>query len=251
MRNPIPANRVSFVPKALLAFKVIKPQPPITESISTPDRGPTVEWGQYLSSHLSSCAECHTPLNLMSGRFYLDRPFQGGAIAFDEDGVLTQPPNLTPDDETGIGTWSEEHFITAMRTGVRPDGTVIMPMFMPWLVYKDLSDDDLKGIYRYLRTLPPKSNQVPPSEAGSGETGAIKGEAVYRGFCSSCHGEQGDGTFVTEASLREIVTASGAKALEPIIKNGVDGKLMPGFGTTLNTEDLDALLEFLETWKDQ
>ena len=92
---------------------------------------------------------------------------------------------------------------------------------------------------------------MPPSEAGAGETGAVKGKAVYQGYCSSCHGEQGDGTFLTELSLREVATATGARALEPTIKDWITGKLILGFGTTLSNEDLEALLQFLETWESQ
>ncbi|MEE8443539.1 MAG: c-type cytochrome, partial [Dehalococcoidia bacterium] len=220
VHNPIPANRINFVPKALLAFKVIKPQTPVDEIIIAPAEGPTVEYGQYLSSHLSSCAECHTPRNPQTGQFLMDQPFTGQSLRIEEEGVSVQPPNITPDQETGIGSWSEDQFLTALRTGMRPDGTVIMPLFMPWLIYKDLSDDDLRAIYRYLRSLPATSNDVPPSEVGAGETGATKGKAVYKGYCSSCHGEHGDGTFITEISLRQLAAAGGPSALEPIIRDG-------------------------------
>ncbi len=251
VHNPVPTNRLNFVPKALLAFKVIKPQTPVTEPIIAPAEGPTVEYGQYLSSHLSSCAECHTPRNLQTGQFYMDRPFTGQSIRFEEEGVAVTPPNLTPDRETGIGTWSEEQFLTAIRTGVRPNGTVIMPMIMPWLIYKDLSDDDLRAIYRYLRSLPATSNQVPDHEIAPGETGVVKGRAIYQGFCAACHGEEGGGTFISQVSLRQTAPATDPKALEQIIMEGVAGTIHPGFDHTLSDEDLEALMQFLNTWEGQ
>jgi mono/diheme cytochrome c family protein len=69
--------------------------------------------------------------------------------------------NLTPDENTGIGSWSEETFIKAIRTGrhmgvARP----ILPP-MPWFVYRNLNDEDLKAVYAYLRSLPPVKNRVP------------------------------------------------------------------------------------------
>jgi hypothetical protein len=69
--------------------------------------------------------------------------------------------NLTPDENTGIGSWHEETFVKAIRTGrhmgvARP----ILPP-MPWFVYKNLTDEDLKAIYAYLRTIKPVKNRVP------------------------------------------------------------------------------------------
>jgi hypothetical protein len=71
--------------------------------------------------------------------------------------------NLTPDKETGIGEWSEETFIQAMRTGKhqgQPNGRDILPP-MPWPNLKELSDGDFKAIWAYLRSIPPIKNQVP------------------------------------------------------------------------------------------
>jgi hypothetical protein len=69
--------------------------------------------------------------------------------------------NLTPDENTGIGSWSEETFVQAIRTGrhMGVSRPILPPM--PWNVYRNLSDDDLKGLYAYLRTIPPIKNRVP------------------------------------------------------------------------------------------
>jgi mono/diheme cytochrome c family protein len=69
--------------------------------------------------------------------------------------------NLTPDDETGLGTWTEQQFIDAMRTG-RHQGRgreILPPMPAMWIGKK--TDADLRAIYAYLRTIPPISNRVP------------------------------------------------------------------------------------------
>ena len=78
--------------------------------------------------------------------------------------------NLTPDQETGIGAWSEENFIQALRTGKHlGGGRDILPP-MPWPAYQNLSDEDLKSIFAYLKSIPPIRNQVPdpvpPGPAG-------------------------------------------------------------------------------------
>lgn len=70
--------------------------------------------------------------------------------------------NLTP-DETGLGNWTEAQFIKAIREGQYKGldgGRPLMPP-MPWFVYKNLTDEDLKAIFAYLQSLPPVNNLVP------------------------------------------------------------------------------------------
>jgi hypothetical protein len=69
--------------------------------------------------------------------------------------------NLTPDPQAGIGLWTPEVFIKAMRTGKHMgEGRPILPP-MPWNFVGDMSDDDLKAIFAYLESLPPSKNIVP------------------------------------------------------------------------------------------
>jgi hypothetical protein len=69
--------------------------------------------------------------------------------------------NLTPDENTGIGSWSEETFVKAIRTGKHMGvSRPILPP-MPWDVYRNMTDDDLKSMYAYLRSIPPIKNRVP------------------------------------------------------------------------------------------
>ena len=69
--------------------------------------------------------------------------------------------NLTPDENTGIGIWTEDMFMRAIREG-KHMGTSrpILPP-MPWHVYRNYSDDDLKAIFAYLKSLPPTKNRIP------------------------------------------------------------------------------------------
>lgn len=71
--------------------------------------------------------------------------------------------NLTPDNETGIGEWTEEAFVQSLRTGKhqgQPNGRDILPP-MPWPGIKLMTDEDLKALWAYLRSIPPMKNQVP------------------------------------------------------------------------------------------
>ena len=69
--------------------------------------------------------------------------------------------NLPPAAATGIGSWTAELFVTAIRTGKHwGQSRPILPP-MPWSAYAQLTDDDLKAVYAYLRTVPPIRNQAP------------------------------------------------------------------------------------------
>ncbi len=74
---------------------------------------------------------------------------------------ISYTANLTPDEPTGIGTWTEEIFIKALRSGKHMGaGRQILPP-MPWFNLAKLTDEDLKAIFAYLKSLPPVRNQVP------------------------------------------------------------------------------------------
>jgi hypothetical protein len=81
--------------------------------------------------------------------------------------------NLTPDRATGIGTWTEATFVSAIRNGKHLGaGRDILPP-MPWKMYASLTDADLRAVYAYLRTIPAISNRVPdPIPPGKSTTGA-------------------------------------------------------------------------------
>lgn len=131
--------------------------------------GPTAqaqeERGEYLA-RIMDCGGCHTPGYLM-GNPDMSRYLGGSDVGFQIPGVgIFYPPNLTS-DATGAGSWSEEEIVTAVRTGVRPDGRQLVPI-MPWPNYAALTDEDAFALARYLKTAKPVSNDVPdpvgPSE---------------------------------------------------------------------------------------
>lgn len=78
----------------------------------------------------------------------------------DEDGVVFSA-NITPDNDTGIGKWTEEMFINTIRTGKHPGWKKDLKKPMPWLEYSKLSNDQLISIYAYLMSIKPVYNKVP------------------------------------------------------------------------------------------
>jgi mono/diheme cytochrome c family protein len=127
-------------------------------SASAPPRAASAAYGEYLSQRVALCADCHTPTSGLQSKPDRRRLFAGQSHP--PKGFPAKPANLTPDSTTGIGTWSEEDFLRTLRTGVNPQGDSLHT-FMPWRQVRRMSDDDLRAIYRYLRTLSPVRHQIP------------------------------------------------------------------------------------------
>lgn len=124
-----------------------------------------VSRGEYLA-RIMDCGGCHTP-GALAGQPDQTRALAGSRIGFHiPDLGYFYPPNLTPDRQTGLGTWSQDDIIRALRTGVRPDGRVLAPV-MPWRSYAALTDADARALVRYLKSLPPVRHPIPPL-AGAG-----------------------------------------------------------------------------------
>jgi hypothetical protein len=132
------------------------------------------------------CNDCHTPWKLgpkgpepdmsraLSGHpadFVMppapkhDGPWAwSGAVtntAFAGPWGVSFTANLTPDQNTGLGIWTEDMFITALRTGKHFGVSRPIQPPMPWQYFGKMTDDDLKAIFAYLRTIKPISNHVP------------------------------------------------------------------------------------------
>jgi hypothetical protein len=161
-RNPV-KNSPNLVFRAAKVF-VLHPERPTART--APAARADAEYGRYLANRGALRRLPHAARRAAAGAD-MDRLYAGDASP---EGFPANPSNLTPDSETGIGRWSEEDFLRTMRTGVNPRGDSLHP-FMPWREYRRMTDDDLRAIYRYLRTLPPIHNQVPrrppePARAG-------------------------------------------------------------------------------------
>jgi mono/diheme cytochrome c family protein len=115
-----------------------------------------IEKGHYLTT-VADCYACHTVPEV-------GKPFAGARGIETPFGVITSS-NLTPDNDTGIGAWTDEQFDNAVRKGVRPDGSRLYPA-MPFPAYTRMSRDDVLAIRAYLKTVEPvhqpvKSNTLP------------------------------------------------------------------------------------------
>jgi mono/diheme cytochrome c family protein len=149
VRNVLPKTEIIFPVKYLIR----NAPEPVTAPVSSPERSDPVKWGEYLFT-IASCTECHTPRVRgaaipgfeYSGGFTLDGPWGSVASA-----------NITP-DASGIGYYDEALFIQAMRTGFVKARK--LNSIMPFEEFGRLTDDDLKAMFAYLRTLKPVKHRV-------------------------------------------------------------------------------------------
>ena len=118
-----------------------------------------VQRGKYLVS-FAGCIDCHTP-GYFFGKPDMSRLLGGSEVGFEIPNLgVFHGPNLTPDQDSGLGKWSTEEIVTAITNGVRPDGRVLAPI-MPWHAFANLTHEDVLAIVAFLQSLPPVKNKVP------------------------------------------------------------------------------------------
>jgi mono/diheme cytochrome c family protein len=186
-----------------------------------------LERGNYLVNTVMACAICHTP----RGRdgILLDKNFSGRPQTFVEPTYTVQGSNITPDDATGIGAWSDADIKRALTQGVRPNGSALAPI-MTSAYYKVLSPDDLDAIVVYLRSLPAVSNAVQ----------APYGATLVRNITS--HPTAGIGAW-SDDEIKRALTHAAARDGRPF-KPPMD---RAAYSSKLTPEDLAALVAYLRT----
>ncbi len=148
VKNQLPTTQMPFPLKYLMNNM---PEPVTAEvkpDLSTPEKR-----GQHLVS-MAACADCHTPQE--KGQPLPGMEFAGGFILYEPKGTVASA-NITP-AASGIGYYNEATFIQAMRTG--KVGARPLHYSMPWYFFGKMSDDDLKSIFAYLKTLKPVKHQL-------------------------------------------------------------------------------------------
>lgn len=155
-----------------------------TAKPESPKDSKLIARGKYLAS-FGDCMACHTPWKMGANgpepdmaRMFSGHPKEtklpppdlkpgpwdaatAGMTAWAGPWGISYAANITPDTNTGIGIWTEEMFINAMRTGKHMGaGRPILPP-MPWQASANLTDDDLKALFAFLRSVPPIVNHVP------------------------------------------------------------------------------------------
>ncbi len=138
----------------LLAALLLFLPPSVSSSAQLSESAEAIERGEYLVI-AGGCISCH--------RGEDDAESFVGGLALVSDFGTFYAPNITPDQETGIGSWEAQDFLRALQHGRTPSGSFYYPAF-PYRAYAGLSDEDVLDIGSYLMSLEPSINAVPEAE---------------------------------------------------------------------------------------
>ena len=158
--DPVPDKpcEPSFLTKFLCTV-AFKPLPMPTEKIPMPDTNDRLALGKYLAHNLE-CFSCHSAdfkTNNFQHPELSEGYFGGGNKPLNRAGKVMLTANLTPHKETGIGNWTEDRFLEAVKYGMSEHGPALQYPMIPYVL---LSDAEVKAIYHYLMTIPPLNNKV-------------------------------------------------------------------------------------------
>jgi mono/diheme cytochrome c family protein len=163
----------STLPKTKLDFPVsllIKGTPRPAGSVAAPDRGNRVAYGEYLAA-IGGCVDCHTPMK--GGQPDESMRLAGGRL-FRLGSLVVVSANITPDEETGIGSWNEQQFLNRFYVYKQfaekapPQAGPQAFTLMPWLALSQIEPQDLSAIFAYLRTQGAIRNRVVTHPAAAG-----------------------------------------------------------------------------------
>jgi mono/diheme cytochrome c family protein len=195
-----------FAQQAALVFVLLAPLAGYAQATGS-------ERGRYLVESILACGNCHTP-KTPGGEPIAGRNLSGGGLTFSIPPFSGAASNITPDRETGIGTWSDDDIKRAIVEGRRPDHGRLpnteLAVVMATPFFAALTPSDLEAVVRHLRSVPAVRNAVAPPVyrmpqthqplAGASEAGRQLGTAAERGrylvtlgHCLECHSPQEKG----------------------------------------------------------
>jgi len=216
----------------------------------------SAEWnrGAYLVEGLGHCTMCHTAINALGGSSE-SKEFEGGMIPNQN----WYAPSLTSNREAGLGNWDIKDIVDLLQAGASNRGTVYGPMAE--VVYNSLqymSDDDVKAMAVYLKALPQRESEPPPtSQARLVDPTVIGlGRKVYVAQCAMCHGDEGKGhppAYPPLAGNQSITMASPVNSIRMVLNGGYAPGTkrnprphgMPPFSHILNDDEVAAVVTYI------
>jgi len=154
-------------------------QPETQPTTAAPAMTP-VQRGEYLVA-ITGCNDCHTP-GALFGAPDLKRALSGSELGWRGPWGVSYASNITPDPETGIGTWTDAEIERALRSGMKKDGSPMAPP-MPWPDFARLSPEDMAAMIAYLKTVPAVKHKnlvpVPPGQAAAGSIIAFPAPSAW------------------------------------------------------------------------
>nr|WP_322012273.1 cytochrome c [Paraburkholderia sp. J12] len=226
-----------------------------------PDPTQSVEWnrGAYLVEGLGHCTMCHTAINALGGNS-ASKQFQGGLIPLQN----WYAPSLTSNREAGLGDWSIDDIVGLLHAGVSNRGAVYGPMAeVVYDSFQYLTEDDVRAVAVYLKSLPGHSGEVdnsPRSRFATEEANRLAplGKKIYDAQCAHCHAAEGQGKppdFPPLASNQSIQMNSAVNPIRMVLNGGYPPGTrknpmpygMPPFAQSLSDEEVAAVVTYIRT----
>jgi hypothetical protein len=133
---------------------------PNLRAIADPGERAIAERGRYLVT-IGSCGDCHATPGPQGPR--LKEMYLAGGFKMARKGAGTfVSMNITPDQETGVGKWTDEDIKRVLRNGLAPDGRAVPGHLMPWPVFSNWTEEDRHAVVAYLRRTAPIAHKIPP-----------------------------------------------------------------------------------------
>jgi len=154
-----PESKPNLLAK-VLSRTAFKPLPYPEEKVIAPPPSDKLAYGRYLTVAKFDCFACHSASFQKMDIMYPEKSegfMGGGNTLYDKEMNVVLSSNLTMDEETGLGTWTEEEFIKTLRFGMKPDGSVLK---FPMVPAPMITDEEASAIWAYLQTVPVIHNPV-------------------------------------------------------------------------------------------
>ena len=224
------------------------------EYVADPKQDAQWNRGAYLVQGLGHCSMCHTAINALGGSSE-SKAFEGGMIPNQN----WYAPSLTSNREAGLGDWSIKEISDLLQAGISHRGTVYGPMAE--VVYNSLqylSDEDTAAMAVYLKALPQRDSEPPPTSQARLVNPAVMelGRKVYAKQCAACHGAEGKGqppSYPPLADNRSITMASPVNSIRMVLNGGYPPGTkknprphgMPPFSHILNDDETAAVITYI------
>jgi mono/diheme cytochrome c family protein len=224
------------------------------EFLADPTQSEQWNRGAYLVEGLGHCSMCHTAINALGGSKE-SKEFEGGMIPNQN----WYAPSLTSNREAGLGNWDIKHISDLLQVGVSDRATVYGPMAE--VVYNSLqymSDADVAAMAVYLKTLPKRDAEPPPtSQARLVEPAVMEtGRKIYEKQCAVCHGNEGKGqppAYPPLAGNQSITMASPVNSIRMVLNGGYPPGTrknprphgMPPFSHILGDDEVAAVVTYI------
>ncbi|MDB4959580.1 MAG: c-type cytochrome [Myxococcales bacterium] len=246
------SSRIALILVAMGCHREPAPTPPHVAPTPVVQAPVDIERGRYVAT-IAGCMVCH------------GKTLEGGLEQKLPKGGVWRASNITPDPLTGIGMWTDDEIITAIRQGVRPDHNRLLPV-MPYPFYHRMTDEDAKAVVAFLRVQPPVEHRVARSEANMkpvmlppphGNFDPVNDKRGHGGYlaalmhCAACHGPDLGGGEKFQVEGVEVVSANITPDPETGIGKWTDDDIVIALRTMMLPNGLairEPMASYVDAW---